>query len=984
MPTFPDNYVYAKNTFTPVGGSSLNIQETYQYLDGLGRPMQTVGKQQSPASKDVVTAVEYDKWGRQIKSYNPFEAATTSGAFTPTIPSGTPFGLSQYESSPLSRATSVTPPSWYATTTAYGTNIANEVKLDHAANTYYAAGSLLKTTITEPGTGGAGTGNKIITYKDKKGRAILVKRADNAGSQVAETYSQYDDKDRLKLVIPPGAAYNSTGLTFSYTYDGADNMLTKKVPDAAVVTMKYNTRDQLALEQDGNLLAQSKWRSIRYDDYGRPFKTGLFSGTIPNPILPTLDPTDLYTENTYDGTLAIEKGKLKKARVRVFDAGNTWLETNYTYDIYGRVSGSTGNNYLVPADLNAEAMGYVYDFADHVLIDTRVSKQSTTVSHTVVQTHTFDAWGRLKSNTHQLDNGATTTISDLNYDWKNQLIEKNLGKTATNSYLQSLDYTYNDQGWLQTINNATLGGANVTLASCTAPNPGAASSTPDNNDLFYLGLKYDVLQSGLSGTAQKNGNISQLVWRIRGRERQSYSLTYDYLDRLQNSTYADITDAGTPNTSNAYRENLTYDARGNILTLDRYGRTPFGACFTVSQIDNLSYAYNASTNTLKKISDSAPITTKQYGWHNTTGAPASAQFSYDANGNMTSDPYKGMSVSYNFLNLPSQMSFSSGTKTIDVLYTASGQKLRKTVTDNGTLQYRQDYVSGIEYRYTTAGGLTLEAVYHAEGRVYNNSGTLRYEYSIRDHLGNTRLTFTDKNANGVVDVTNTSANEILQENHFYPFGLDMAGPWMNDAVLDNQYKYNGKELNGDFGLNWMDYGARWYDASVGRWWSVDLMSSKTKSWSVYSFSFNNGVRFIDLFGLTPVYDWDAHNRGQKGIYRDESGQTVEWEEVQQGIEKDNFFFTTTMVNESSMTTEQITNSLLFAQDIYYRNNISIAFRLNLISRADAINRQSINKSDKELFLGINEVSGPPGVTTHNLFGDISTTLTNTYISTFVS
>jgi len=195
------------------------------------------------------------------------------------------------------------------------------------------------------------------------------------------------------------------------------------------------------------------------------------------------------------------------------------------------------------------------------------------------------------------------------------------------------------------------------------------------------------------------------------------------------------------------------------------------------------------------------------------------------------------------------MSMSSGTKTIDVLYTASGQKLRKTVTDNGVLQYRQDYVSGIEYRYTTAGGLTMEAVYHAEGRVYNNGGTLRYEYSIRDHLGNTRLTFTDKNANGVVDVTSTSANEILQENHFYPFGLDVAGPWMNDAAQDNLYKYNGKELNGDFGLNWMDYGARWYDGSLGRWWNVDLMAGLYQSYSPISYTLNNPLKFIDPNGM---------------------------------------------------------------------------------------------------------------------------------------
>jgi RHS repeat-associated protein len=168
------------------------------------------------------------------------------------------------------------------------------------------------------------------------------------------------------------------------------------------------------------------------------------------------------------------------------------------------------------------------------------------------------------------------------------------------------------------------------------------------------------------------------------------------------------------------------------------------------------------------------------------------------------------------------------------------------------LQYRQEYVGSIEYRYTTAGGTVLEAAYHSEGRVYNNGGTLRYEYAIRDHLGNTRLTFTDKNGNGVVDVTNTASNEILQESHFYPFGLDMAGPWMNDAALDNLYKYNGKELNGDFGLNWMDYGARWYDGALGRWWCVDGLSELYIGWSTYQYVQNSPAILIDPNGLSNV------------------------------------------------------------------------------------------------------------------------------------
>ena len=66
----------------------------------------------------------------------------------------------------------------------------------------------------------------------------------------------------------------------------------------------------------------------------------------------------------------------------------------------------------------------------------------------------------------------------------------------------------------------------------------------------------------------------------------------------------------------------------------------------------------------------------------------------------------------------------------------------------------------------------------------------------------------------MVDITGTaSTSDVLQENHYYSFGLAFDGPWLqNDAgVRDNKYQYNGKELNDDFGLNWNDYGARWYD-----------------------------------------------------------------------------------------------------------------------------------------------------------------------------
>jgi RHS repeat-associated protein len=115
---------------------------------------------------------------------------------------------------------------------------------------------------------------------------------------------------------------------------------------------------------------------------------------------------------------------------------------------------------------------------------------------------------------------------------------------------------------------------------------------------------------------------------------------------------------------------------------------------------------------------------------------------------------------------------------------------------------------------------------------------------LRDHLGNTRPTFADVDDDQAVD-----ASEILQQNHYYPFGMNQEGAW--DAptnTTENRYQYNGKELNTDFGLNWYDYGARWYDSVLGRWTSVDPLASEMPGWNTYVYALNSPFFRIDPDG----------------------------------------------------------------------------------------------------------------------------------------
>ena len=208
------------------------------------------------------------------------------------------------------------------------------------------------------------------------------------------------------------------------------------------------------------------------------------------------------------------------------------------------------------------------------------------------------------------------------------------------------------------------------------------------------------------------------------------------------------------------------------------------------------------------------------------GANAADEYSYDANGNLTKDLNKGISgITYNFLNLPNAVTFSDGS-TITYTYGADGTKLR-TVHKIGSTTTTTDYCGNVVYENGVQKLLLTE-----EG--YITLSDSKYHYYLKDHQGNNRVVISQS---GTVEETS----------HYYPFGGGFAS-----AGNVQPYKYNGKELDSKKGLNWYDYGARHYDAALGRFTTNDRFAEKYYSMSPYQYGANNPVNNIDVNGDTIV------------------------------------------------------------------------------------------------------------------------------------
>ena len=888
------NYV-RKFTF-----SDTAVTEDVTYYDGLGYPSHVVNVGASPTGRSIVTPCWYDAVRRDdARTYLPYVAANGAPEITGDViaqqaafyrakyGSGEGYFYAEkvYEASALDRVVAEYKPgkvfreNGKKIVFGYRFNTENEaLLLTYDGNTgnvkvdgTYPA-STLKCSETTNEDGG-----RLLTYTDLRDRKMMERNYSDDNSPV-DTYYVYDDWDQLCWVIQPeGAALLSAGdsLTpgcaiarkycFRYRYDGRHRQTERQLPGREPEFLVYDRNDRPVMSQDGNMRAKGQWLLDKLDNFGRLTLRCIISYA------------EDYTwfQQMYDNG---EQDQLLDHALRVEN-----LLTNQ-YDVYPRrpifSPGAENPESLVgPAPgtgLRPPKYRYEIDSVPGVVTQDEMywgrtnglltfststilaAERADTLPKELSTCYYYDSKGRPLQTVSDNHTGGLSRIS-YRYDQPGNLLARHeihqYGREGRADTLL-VEYTYDDRGRMLS-ETATLNGFPTSgRVDNTYDDLGRLSGrkydarkpiketytynlqgwqTRRSNPYFSMDLKY-YAPSKPGSTPAFSGNISEWSWEHKNEDEfmagltQTYAFVYDKMQRLTGCEHFN----GIAPDGLYVEKEIAYDRNGNIVSL---GRSSSDA--TAVKTD---YTYYGN-----QLQSPVPVPSQLY--------------IYDENGNCTKDGGNRLHIDYNCLNLMQMITDNGGAAKVSYAYNADGTKVcARTASDYGF-----DYLGSLIYQ-TDASGTRLESAGFSGGELLRLEYPRRFappeivytpQYHLRDHLGSTRV------------VVNRD-NVIQTRNDYYPFG----GRWNSDGEAStNRWQFNGKESQQDFGLHFLDYGARIYDSRDGRWLTQDPLSEDYYSQSPYSFTGNNPVAFVDNNGMS------YHYNDETGEYEDENGNFVFWSTV---------------------------------------------------------------------------------------------------------
>lgn len=792
-----ENYIRTRRMLSDATNSYV---DDIAYYDGLGRLFQTVQKAVKDgiaANKNMATLQEYDIAGRKTNSWLPIPV-TSSGYLAPASFKSSspgkygndsrPYSQPIYEASPLNRVLQQFGPgtAWYSAGRPVKTGYQVNVNSNSSQLNcrYYSVNS---SYVLSGGNTNYATGQLSVVKTTDEDLNVSYIFTDKQGQTV------------LTRQMKGSEAHDTY-----YIYDDFENL-------CFVLQPKYQEEANL-----GKFAFQYK-----YDGRNRCIWKKLPDAA---PIQYVYDTADRMTFSQ-DGNQSTTKWTFyeydKQSRLtrkgectnKTVNSSSPVHVVNY-YDSYPFIdkTGFTDSRY----DLTAEQKGYGKGYHTGSIIT--VLDGGT--SRKIYVLNQYNIKGQvIKTVQNNLPGGFDVTETTYTFSGKPKTVTHKHTKLLNDANPQTevYTYTYDHSDRLGTITHKLNSSVAVTIVNNVYDDFGRLK-TNKRNGIAALADTYDYnIRSWInriSGTHltenltySYGGNIASMQWQTGGKTRK-YNYVYDGLSRLTAGTYTGASSA------EKYGTTYTYDKNGNIKTLARYGKTSASA---YGLVDNLVLNYTG--NQLTNVTDGGITVTLPESNDFKKGSTVNPKYKYDKNGNLTQDLNKKITaITYNSLSLPQTVTINGVVHTYT--YAADGTKLK---VKQGSVE--RTYAGNFIYEGSSLKRILIEGGY-IEGGVY-------YFY-LNDHLGNT---CTVANAGGV----------SIQRNHYYPFGLPMAET--TDATQGKQpYKYNGKEFERKNGLNWMDYGARHYDAALGRFTTMDPLAEKYYSVSPYAYCENNPTNRIDPDG----------------------------------------------------------------------------------------------------------------------------------------
>ena len=713
----------------------------------------------------------------------------------------------------------------------------------------YAVGALQKNAVSGP------HGQTTAEFRNAEGQLIASREAANHF-----THYVYDDLGRLRYVIPPlmDSLFTSgtrtrtelEPLCYWYDYDEEGRVYKKHVPGAGVATTLYNKRGQVVLYQDARMAfadsqGKSTWVFTKYDEQGRIAQTGTCKGA----------------EAQHKQALAAQRVFHEKAVYITPDDKIHWVTIGgKTYQgldpNYGSKSDDTPTlgyttlaypTQISEADLLTVNFYDTYEWYEH-------GAHSFQATQAQGSGHIWSARGLqtgFKERILNTNKWLTTTfyynsdglmrqkISDMpitGVEVESYLYDSNGNLSQTRVRQSSVDilptvvaydrfYTYDDAGNIQRIEQEIVGdeqNGRVTLATYWYDYQGRLSRKWLNglSDIHEYTYGVGDMLTGFGSatfdyqlkrddatTPRFDGNIGGIQWTSGSTWASSY--TYDALGRLKTSSEGTTT------------ATYSYDRNGNIASMPGM---------------RAEYGVGKNGNALNKL-------TKNGVTH--TG------YTYDSNGNMTHDAARGINISYNILNLPSNIGSAS------YMYTATGRKVAMS-TSSSTTHYQGDVVYN---------NLHPVSIAHPEGEVLLHTNNIfaigfdaEYRYFCKDHLGSVQKVLS-------YDDDWSGAYTEYQSNKYLPFG----GLEFEDNLAENKTLFTGKELQdsrvGNDILRLYDFGARYYDPTVARWTSIDPFAEMYYSRSPYNYVGNNPISRIDPDGRAWIEPVWVYGKPQRAPWR---------------------------------------------------------------------------------------------------------------------